>query len=333
MSTSDEAVVVWGEVLWDRFISGSGDVAHLGGAPANVAWHLGQAGGWARLVTRVGDDEDGRLAIARLSELVDPSLIQIDPERATGEVTIEVVEGEPRYTMHHGRAWERIECTPAVKLALAEAGVLIFGTLSQLTPGGLAQWRAAVAAAHATCLKVCDVNLRRTTGGILNPGGEPPGELRGERLAVWEAIAAADVIKVNDRELAAIGAWLGWSDPIAHLRDRREPARSRRDALDIGAPPSEITPRIVVVTHGDAGSTLYGDGPPIAIEGVRGRPGGDNVGCGDAYLAILVLCMTMGWDLEMSGRAASRYAAAVAGVRGATPLFTEEHVAELMEPA
>src|SRR5665647_1257135 len=145
MSTSDEAVVVWGEVLWDRFIQGSGSgagaVAHLGGAPANVAWHLGQAGGWARLVTRVGDDEDGRLAIARLSEVVDPSLIQVDPERRTGEVTVEVVAGEPRYTMHHGRAWERIECTPAVQLALAEAGVMIYGTLSQLTPAGLDQWR------------------------------------------------------------------------------------------------------------------------------------------------------------------------------------------------
>jgi len=55
MSTSDEAVVIWGEVLWDRFPTGT----YLGGAPSNVAWHLGQAGGWARLVTRVGNDADG----------------------------------------------------------------------------------------------------------------------------------------------------------------------------------------------------------------------------------------------------------------------------------
>ena len=31
-------VIVWGEVLWDQFPDG----AELGGAPANVAWHLGQ---------------------------------------------------------------------------------------------------------------------------------------------------------------------------------------------------------------------------------------------------------------------------------------------------
>lgn len=300
MSTSDEAVVVWGEVLWDRFPDG----AQLGGAPANVAWHLGQARGWAQLVSRVGDDEDGHRAIARLSECVDTSLIQIDPTRATGEVTIAVEAGEPRYTMHHGRAWERIECTAAVRTAISEAGVFLFGTLSQNTPEGLASWRDAVASAQRPCLKVCDVNLRRTIGGVL--AGGPPGA---EHAAVAEALAVADLIKVNDRELAAIAKWLGWADPVAALRERG---------------------RTIVVTHGADGSTLHGDGPPIAIEGVRAPAGGDNVGCGDAYLAILVLGMTMGWDLETSGRAASRYAAAVAGVRGATPLFTDEQIAELL---
>ena len=57
---------------------------------------------------------------------------------------------------------------------------------------------------------------------------------------------------------------------------------------------------------------------------------GDNVGCGDAYLAILVLGMTMGWDLAASGRAAARYASAVAEARGATPLFDDERIALLL---
>jgi fructokinase len=175
---------------------------------------------------------------------------------------------------------------------------------------------------------VCDVNLRRTTGGVLAGEGPRPSNaaLEGEQLAVFEAVAAADLIKVNDRELDAIARWLGWADPIASLRDRRQPARASSADVVAGG-------RIVVVTHGAEGSTLHGDGPPIAIPGVRAPPGGDNVGCGDAYLAILVLGMTMGWDLEASGRAASRYAAAVAGMRGATPRFTDEQIAELLEPA
>ena len=95
---SDQAVVIWGEVLWDRFPDGE----RLGGAPSNVAWHLGLAGGWARLVSRVGDDDDGRRAVAQLSNVCDADLVQIDAERATGEVTVALSAGEPRYTLVAG---------------------------------------------------------------------------------------------------------------------------------------------------------------------------------------------------------------------------------------
>jgi fructokinase len=291
---SSDAVIIWGEVLWDRFPDGD----QLGGAPANVAWHLGQAGGWAQLVTRVGDDDDGRRAIARLEQLVDTSLVQIDPERATGEVTVQLVSGEPRYTLHAGRAWERIACTPAVKTAIEEAGVFVYGTLAQRTAEGFAAWREAVACARGT--RVCDLNLRPTDQNA---------------PAIEAAIAAADILKVNDKELATIHQWFGWNDPLAHLR-----ADGRR---------------MVVVTHGAAGSTIY---PPageraIELDAYAARPGGDNVGCGDAYLALLVYGLTAGWSVEESGRAASRWAAAVAGVRGATPVFDDAQIAALLEAA
>ena len=288
MSRPADAVVVWGEVLWDRFPDGD----QLGGAPANVAWHLGQAGGWPQLVARVGDDDDGRRAIERLAAFVDTDLIQVDPELRTGEVTVHLVGGEARYTLHAGRAWERIECTPAVERALLQAGVFVYGTLSQRTDAGLGAWRQAIAAAR--CTRVCDLNLR-------------PGQTYSP--AIGEALAAADILKINDRELATLAEWLGWSDPIAKLRERS---------------------RIVAVTHGAAGSTLHGEHGAIAIPPVAATPGGDNVGCGDAYLAILVYGLTSGWDLEQSGQAASRYAAAVAGARGATPIFDEDTLADLV---
>src|SRR5690242_8506855 len=134
---SDQAVVIWGEVLWDRFPDGD----RLGGAPANVAWHLGQAGGWARLVSRVGNDADGHRAIEQLASVCDADLVQIDAVRATGEVRVELVGAEPRYTLVPGRAWERIECTADVGAAIGEASVLVYGTLSQHTDTGIAGWR------------------------------------------------------------------------------------------------------------------------------------------------------------------------------------------------
>jgi fructokinase len=308
---STDAVVIWGELLWDRFPAALGG-DRLGGAPANVAWHLAQAGGWAQLVTRVGDDAAGHRALAELDGLVDTALVQIDPERATGEVTVTLESepgggapgGEPRYTLHPGRAWERIACTDAAAAAIRDAGVFVYGTLAQRTAEGLAEWRRAIAAAGARALKVYDANLRPNDRAT---------------HAVAEALAHADVIKLNDREVGQIGALLGWGDPIAELRARR--------------------PRIVIVTHGAAGSTIYplADASPgapiIEVPGAPASPGGDNVGCGDAYLALLVFGMTSGWDLATSGRIASRWAAAVAGVRGATPRFDEDWIAALLETA
>jgi fructokinase len=284
------AVLVWGEVLWDRFPDGP----QLGGAPANVAWHLGQAGAWAQLVSRVGDDEWGHRALAQLGEVVDTGLVQLDRERATGEVLVALAGGEPRYTLVPGRAWERIELTAAVRASAADAGAFVYGTLAQRTSEGLVQWRRAVAALPTGCLRVCDPNLR-------------PAELAPAQLA--EAIEAADVLKVNARELELIGLALGWRDPLEELRRR---------------------PRVIAVTDGANGSTIYAEDRVIEVAGVAARPGGDHVGCGDAYLAILVHGASSGWSLEDSGPAASRWAAEVASYRGATPRFDEERIAELL---
>ena len=249
-----------------------------------------------------GDEHPDDRALDRLADLVDTELVQVDPDRATGEVGVTLEGGEPRYTLYPDRAWERIACTPEVATALGEAGVMIFGTLAQRTALGLAGWRAGIAAAGQTCTRVCDVNLRKLRG----PQALPPDA---ELTALREALAAADVLKVNDREVELMAAWFQWRDPIEQLRAGR---------------------RVVAVTHGAAGSTLHGDGRAIEIPGVRAAPGGDNVGCGDAYLAVLVLGMTMGWDLAASGHAASRWAAAVAEARGATPRFEDAQILDLL---
>ena len=314
-------VIVWGELLWDRFPDG----AQLGGAPANVAWHLAQLGTPVALVTRVGDDADGHEAIARLAARgVDTSLIQIDPERATGEVTVtvepepnavrRVLTGdraipsagetdrsigagdgdsltgsrEPRYRLVPGRAWERIALTAAVEAALGSARALVFGTLSQREPEGRAGLAAALAAASPRVLRVCDPNLR--------PSSPSPGD----DDALRQALAAADVCKLGEREVALIGARLGLADPVAWLLER-------------GA-------RLVAVTHGAAGSRWFAPGLELDVAAAPARPGGDNVGCGDAYVAGLVHGLLAGWPWSRIGRLAAAIAAEVASARGATPI-------------
>jgi fructokinase len=286
-----QSIVVWGELLWDRFPDGP----QLGGAPSNVAWHLGQAGSWTQLVSRVGDDEWGHRAVTQLGQFVDTTLIQLDHERSTGEVQIHLEGGEPRYRLVPDRAWEYIEFTDLVRASFADAGAFVYGTLAQRAPAGRDSWRRAIAELPSGCLKVCDPNLR-------------PADLSPTVMA--EALQAADIIKLNDRELTLVGAALGWADPLRELRRQR--------------------PRVIAVTHGSRGSTIYTSDQSIAIPATIARGGGDNVGCGDAYLAVLVHGAIAGWNLADSGPAASRWAAEVASCRGATPVFDEDLICELL---
>lgn len=281
-------VVVWGELLWDRFPDGD----QLGGAPANVAWHLAQLGVGVALVTRVGDDEDGARARARLAAAgVDTSLIQVDRERATGEVTVTVdaETREPRYRLVPGRAWERIEMNDAIAARLRSTRALVHGTLAQRQPEGLAGLRAALAAAPPGLLRVCDPNLR--------PSSPSPGD----DAALVAALRRPEIVKLGEREVAQISARLGIADPVTWL-------------LQEGA-------RLVAVTRGAAGSTWFAPGGrTFEVAATAAGPGGDNVGCGDAYVAGLVCGLLAGWPWPRIGRLAAALAAAVAGARGATPV-------------
>ena len=279
-------ILVWGEVLWDRFPDGD----RLGGAPANVAWHLGQLGEHVLFVSRVGDDAAGRRALEALARFVDVSLVQVDPERATGEVEVTLHAGEPRYHLVPDLAWERIEMTPAVAARLGEARAIVHGTLAQHTADGLRGWSALIAHAAPAALVCCDVNLRPAQP--LDPA------------VIGPAIARAGVVKVNARERAIL------------------------DAAGLGPDPRR---QLVAETRGPAGSTLLGPGDarPIEIPGVPAAPGGDNVGCGDAYLAMLVHGLVRGRDLAATGRAASAYASEIAAARGATPVVAPARIAAI----
>ena len=122
----------------------------------------------------MGNDEDGRRAVRQLSEYIDTSLVQVDPDRATGEVGVQIENGEARYTLHPGRAWERIACTEGVRTALSEAGVMVFGTLALgilaplLLHGRIGLRRPWGVPAAAVCVLVGGLLLRY--GTVTTPG-------------------------------------------------------------------------------------------------------------------------------------------------------------------
>lgn len=274
--------VCWGEVLWDLFP----DAERLGGAPANVAYHLAALGRQVALVSRVGDDEPGRRAIAALAAAgVAVSAVQIDAARPTGAVEVHLEGGEARYRMRGG-AWEHIEFDGAAAAAVAGAHAICFGTLSQRQAPARRALEAALAARGDGCLAVCDLNLR-------------PGE-QDLDLVRW-ALGAADLVKLNEREEAQLAALFG-----AH------------DVIDVLLGPLGM--RQVALTRGAAGCTLFtAAGERIDQPGFPAGPGGDTVGCGDAFTAVWVDRVLAGAPLPRAVEAACRYGAFVASQAGATP--------------
>ena len=277
-------IVCWGEILWDRFPDG----ARLGGAPANVAYHLAALGETVSLISRVGTDEAGDRALELLAGAgVDVTAVQRDPDRLTGEVGVDIgATGDARYTLFPDRAWEAIELDDRAAAMVAGARALCFGTLAQRTRYGHAQHLEAISQLPPEAPVVLDVNLRS-------------GFVDWDRLAT--SLELATVIKLNELEADRLAEQFEIDDPIAHLLERGT--------------------ELVALTRGPRGCALHRAGGRRADHpGFAAAPGGDNVGCGDAFVAALVSGLLAGRPLDEIAEAANRYASQVAGMRGATPL-------------
>jgi fructokinase len=245
-------------------------------------------------VLRGGPPRTGDLA----ARGVDTSMMQVDPERETGEVEITMSGAEPRFRLVPGRAWERIETTAEVRAAVHASKAFVFGTFAMRTPEGFASWRESVEAVSEFTIRVCDPNLR-------------PNAIEKDALAAM--IEVVDVLKVGERELAQIEKLLGRKNLLDWLLLKRNPAA-----------------RVVAITRGAAGSTLHTCGERVEVPAFPAAPGGDNIGCGDAYTAVLAHGLVQRWPLGDIAAVAARWSARVASVRGACPDLDDAEIASLL---
>lgn len=181
--TTPTALVI-GEALVDEF-------PHervVAGAPLHVATHLVALGWTVRMLTRVGDDSDGRSITETLQRYgVDASLVQIDAAIPTGVTSIELHGSDHSFTVAPG-AWDAL-VAPA---NLPPTDVIYFGTLVLRDPRSRAAVEQILSTADATV--VVDLNLR-----------EPDYD----DMRIRQAIEAADILKLNDDELPIACAAFG----------------------------------------------------------------------------------------------------------------------------
>lgn len=282
-------LICWGELLWDLFPDGP----RLGGTAANVAYHAAQLGQSVALVSRVGDDQLGARARSELAAAgVDVRCVQIDPDRPTGTVEVQIRDGEPSYRIASVAAWDRIEWTPELQALIGSAKALCYGTLAQRTPLGSGTLSRALARAPGLCL--CDLNLR------------PPFA---ERAVIERSLMAAHAVKLNEAEAKTLCELFAISDAERWLLDRPNV-------------------RLVAKTEGARGATLSSRSERCVIAG-EPVSGGDPVGAGDAFTAVLLIELLRQSPLGVLAARANRYAAYVASQPGAMPEVPAELRAQL----
>jgi fructokinase len=280
--------VILGEVLFDLF---PGNVAVLGGAPFNVAWHLKGFGLSPLLLSRVGEDSRGEHILSTMQTWgMDTAGIQIDPAHPTGVVRVALEEGQPQFTILPNQAYDFMDSDAALAILKGQRCSLLYhGTLI-----GRGASQVAVQALRQTIPSVfVDLNLR-----------SPWWEI--ERVRAL--LQGARWVKMNGDELAAMAGPL----QLADLSKSNVEATAHALCLESGW-------ELLALTLGEEGAWLLTPekkyrGKAVVVEALV-----DTVGAGDAFSAVTLLGLHRGWSLESTLNRALDFAAALCSMRGASP--------------
>ena len=285
-----------GEILWDLI----GDSEYLGGAVLNFSVQSARLGNRVSLVSAVGDDPRGRLALSKARDLgLSTRFIRTVPDHPTGIVTVTVDDGgQPSYVIHRPAAYDFAALDAADFTELASPDWIAFGTLHSMHPNARRLVRAVIDHfPRARCFY--DINLRRDSY---------TAEL------VASLCKMAHVVKLNDVEVGVVGQMFGTPETTLEGFCRSSIERFGWQA--------------VCVTRGSEGCALLLGGEYLEVPGYRITVA-DTVGAGDAFAAALVHGLSAGWPPREVADFANRLGALVASRCGGVPSWTADELHSL----
>ena len=271
---SAPVVLVAGESLVDVLTAADGSRTELpGGSPANVAVALARLGTRVRLLTAYADDRLGSMVAEYVGEPgIEPAANPHVVGRTSSAMATLDASGSASYV------FDISGVLPVPDLSLPPTHVHV-GSLGAVLPPGADLLAGLVARLAATATISYDINARPSAAPLDAP----------TRARIGAMVAASDVVKASDEDLAA---WL----PDLSVDE----AAARLVASGAG---------VVVVTLGPRGARCYTmDGMVAEVPGedvvVR-----DTIGAGDVFCATL-LDTLRGRELLGAGRRAALYAVA-----------------------
>lgn len=285
-------VIGMGEALWDVLPEGR----KIGGAPANFAFHAGQAGMDARVVSAVGRDALGDETLLTLQQkgLNTDAVARVD--FPTGVVQVTLSEGGiPQYDICEGVAWDNIPFTPALNELARNAQAVCWGSLAQrseVSRNCIYRFLDAMPSEQGR-LKVFDINLRQHFYSI---------------DVIEASCQRANVLKINEEELVIVSELLRLGTPLVEQQCRLLMERFSLDML--------------VLTCGSNGSYIF---TPVETS-FRVTPlvqVADTVGAGDSFTATLVADLLKGEPVGVAHEHAVQLAAYVCTQQGAMAEWPE----------
>ncbi len=278
-------ILIFGEVLYDCFPGGH---RVLGGAPFNVAWSLTGFGRDPLFVSSIGEDADGIQVKSRMQDWgMSTEALQSDPTNGTGEVLVSIEGDEPAYEIREDRAWDFIRDGQ-----YSANGIIYHGSLALRSPTSHESLQRIVNRSGAQ--RFFDINLR-------------PPHVNRQVLTRW--VQDTDWLKLNIDELRTL-----LKDPGISFASCNEHLDQLRRQYSI---------RNVLLTGGSQGAVLSGDyGEASYMPAPHPEEFVDTVGAGDAFSAAAIDGILSNRPAEQLIEVASRFAARVCGLRGAT---TKDH--------
>ena len=251
----------------------------IGGAPFNVAVHLKRLGVDSGIVTKIGRDELGQQIDGILYKEGLDDHLQIDLTYATGRVDVTLNNGQPSYNIHSGCGWEFIDFE-----LIQPPKYFVFGSLALHFAHNRASFKQYVDHFHESTF-ICDINLR-----------EPFYSDKNIKLC----LESADILKINDEELAYLGDHYNQSDVLAWLR-------------------KEFNITKVLLTEGSKGATLYWEGEKYTCSVKPIDKVVDTVGAGDSFTSIFIHGLINEKPLDLAMQDAADFAGLICQTAGAVP--------------
>ena len=287
----NDIIVGMGEALWDCLPEGK----KIGGAPANLAYHVSQFGFNSRVVSAVGNDALGdELMEVFNSKKLQTAIARVEYPTGTVQVTLDAV-GVPQYEIKEGVAWDNIPFNDSLRDLALRTRAVCFGSLAQRSVVSRTTINRFLDAMPDTGneLKIFDINLRQNFY---------------TREVLCESMQRCNILKINDEELVTISRIFGY--PGIDLQDKCWILLAKYNL------------KMLILTCGTNGSYVFTPGV-VSFQETPKVKVADTVGAGDSFTATFTAAILKGMPIPEAHKLAVEVSAFVCTQSGAMPTLPQ----------